>query len=218
MKNKTSNKNRILTALGIFAVLGLVFCFSGCSENKGKTTPFQVTFSSMTINESAITEFGNSLLRQIPELAIEGTAPLFTSIIMGEARNNPEAGIMSDPMMGMAGMMRMAATVSTGEIDVFIADMDNGARNARSDMFLSIDKIFPGEDLSALEDRLLSFDIMTTDAYEPKPTGEKTPVCGIKIIDNDQIRRIFGNQEVGVFIISNTKNLELAKKVMRSFF
>ena len=206
--------NIILFAVVIFAVM---ICLGGCSGSK-KTSPFQIAFASLSLNENAVSEFGASLLAKIPELAIEGTAPLFTPMIMGEVKNDQQSGILIDPMMGMAGMMQMAAVVSTGDIDVFISDMENGARNARGGMFMSIDKLFPNENLSAIEDRLLSFDIMTTDEYEPKPTGEKTPVCGISIANNDQLRRIFGNRDVGIFIVENTKNLELAKKVMRSFF
>jgi len=211
MKQKVLCK-KIAAAL---VTLVLVLCLFGCSGGK-KTTPFQIVFSAALLSESAVTEYGNSLKSSMPELTIDGTAPVFSSMMMGETRNDAASGVPADPMMGMAGMMRMAAVVSTGEMDVFIADMENAGRNARSDMFMPLDKVFPGEDLSAYGERLLSFDILSNDSYDPQPTGEKTPVCGFSITGNPQIRRIFGDQEIGVFIISNTKNLELAKKVMRS--
>ena len=215
MKRKLSNAGIPAAAAVLLGCCSVLFV-SGCSGNK-KASPFQVIFSAAYVNENAVAEYKTSLLGSIPELTVDGTAPLFTSMVVGESRNDPESGVIGgDPMMNMAGMMRMAAVVSTGEMDVFISDMDNAARNARGEMFMSLDRVFPGENLSAYDDRLLSFDIMTTDGNEPRPTGEKTPVCGISITGNAQMRRIFGDQEIGVFIVANTKNLETAKKIMRS--
>ena len=216
MKKMEFVKNYFLTMLAIIAITGLTLGLAGCSDNSKKSTPFQIVFSAAYVNESAVTAYGSALQGRMPELVVDGKNPLFTSMMMGETNANAGSGAMVDPMMGMAGMMRMAAVVSTGEMDVFIADMENAGRNARSDMFMPLDKVFPGEDLSAYGERLLSFDILSNDSYDPQPTGEKTPVCGFSITGNPQIRRIFGDQEIGVFIISNTKNLELAKKVMRS--
>ena len=213
---KSLKKNRELIAGTLFLAIILVLCISGCSSGNKKTAAFQITFSSLSINESAVTEYGAYLVKNIPELVIDGKAPVLSSILMGEVKNDPEAGVFSDPMLGMAGIMRMAAVVSTGEMDVFIADMDNAARNARGGMFLSLEEIYTSDELKNLESRLLSFDILKTDTAEPEPTGEKTPLCGINITGNEQMRKIFGNQEIGVFIVANTKNLELAKKVMNS--
>ena len=195
----------------------LALCLFGCSSNEKKAAPFQVAFTAARLNESAVSEFGASLLNRIPELSIDGNAPLFTPMITGETQNNVEAGIIADPMMAMTGMMRQAALVSTGDIDVFISDMENAARNARGDMFLPLSEVFTDFELAALNNRFLSFDLVNTDGYETTPTGEKTPVCGIDITGNEMMLRIFGNQEIGVFIAANTKNMELAKKVMLSF-
>ena len=177
---------------------------------------FKLFFSSLTINENAISIYANSLLNEMPELIIEGNNPLFTSMIMGDVQNDMESGILNDPMLAIGGMMKLPALIAAGEIDVMICDMENAARNARGDMFLPLGEIFTDDELAAISGRLLSFDLVETDGYETVATGEKTPVCGIDISDNDAMKSIFGNREIGVFIISNTKNIDLARAVMLS--
>ncbi|MCL2832130.1 MAG: hypothetical protein FWD78_03075 [Treponema sp.] len=211
MKNKSA---LIKNGFALLIAGVLVFTFLGCSSGGNKTSPFQIAFCSLYVNESAVSDYGAALLNSIPDLSIDGKAPLFTPMIMGESQNDNQ--LSNDPMANMASIMKAAAVVSTGDLDVMIADMDNGARNARSGMFMNVSDLFPGEDLSALGTRLLSFDILNTDSYQPVPTGEKTPVCGISITGNDQMKKIFGDQEIGVFVVANTKNLELAQKVVRS--
>jgi len=211
---KLTKKQTIIPA-AIILIIGFAALFFGCSSNN-KTTAFQIAFCSLNINERAVTEYSALLQNEIPELTIDGTAPVFTSIIMGEVVNDFESGVFNDPMMGIAGMMRMAAIASTSDIDVMIADMDNAARYARDGMYLPLSSVFTSNELSGLESRLLSFDIMNADGIAAIPTGEKTPVCGINITGNERMRSIFGNQEIGVFIISNTKRPELAKKVVMS--
>ena len=199
----------------IILICGLNLCLFGCSSNN-RTSAFQIAFCSLQINERAVTEYGTFLQNEIPELTIDGTAPVFTSIIMGEVVNDFESGIFSDPMMGIGGMMRMTAITATSDIDVMISDMANAARYAVSGMFLPLSAVFTNDDLEALENRLLSFDIVSMDGIETIPTGERTPVCGINISGNERIRNIFGNQEIGVFIVANTKRPEIAKKVVMS--
>jgi len=216
MEKKMAIKRRAFQRVLLLIAGGLTVCLLGCSGNKSKTAPFQMVFCSLSINDKAVSDFGASLLKEIPELTIDGKAPMFTPMIMGEVKNDIEAGVMSDPMMGMAGIMKMVAIVSTSDLDVFVSDMENAARQARGGMFMPLADIFSGDDLAALESRFLSFDILNTEGIEPVPTGEKTPVCGIVITGNEKMKGIFGDQEIGVFIIANTKNLELSKKVVKT--
>ncbi|MDR0312694.1 MAG: hypothetical protein LBI14_03780 [Treponema sp.] len=211
-----TNKKRITATRTMLVACGLLICLFGCSSKEKGPLPFQIVFTSLYINESAVSEYGAILLNDIPELSIDGKAPLFTSMIMGETSNNPESGNFADPMMAMGSIMRLTTLIANGDIDIIISDLDNAARNARGGLFLSLSDVCTDDDLAALGDRLLSFDILRNDGYEPTPTGEKTPICGINITGNERIRRIFGNQEIGVFIVANTKNLELARRVMVS--
>ena len=202
----------IAVTIVITSCLGL--CLLGCFSNNNENTPFQIAFTSLYVNENALSDFGAYLLEEIPELNINGKPPLFTPMIMGEVRNDIESGILNDPMMGIGGMMRITASVAAGEIDMVISDLENAARNARGGLFLPLDEIFTDGELAAFDDRLLSFDLLNTDGYEATPTGEKTPLCGIAITSNEELRNIFANQEIGVFVIANTKNIELVRKVI----
>ena len=216
MKKKIGTKNWTLL-MGILLITGGLSVFPfGCSSKSSKATPFQIVFCSLYVNENAVSEYGAFLQNKMPELIIEGKAPVFTPMIMGEVKNDIEAGIINDPMMGMGGIIKMTTMVSTNEIDLMISDMENAARQARGDMFKPLEEVFTDDEISALKDRLLSFEILNVEGYEPTPTGEKTPVCGINITGNENMKKIFGDQEVGIFILANAKNLELAKDVIRS--
>jgi hypothetical protein len=212
MKLRIGRKVLLLVVM----VFTLFTVLSGCSSQE-KETSFQMAFTSLFICQDAIDEYGESLARDMPELTIDGNAPVFTPIISGAVENNPEEGILNDPMLGMAGMMQMTALTAIGGLDVVVSDMENAARNARGDMFIPLDELFNADELANMTDRYISFDyVESADSYEFVPTGEKTPVCGINITGNEEMKKIFGNQEIGVFIVANTKNMDLAKAVMLS--
>ena len=203
-------KNKYFVIKGIL-ILSLVFCFFACSSNK-RSNQFQIVFTASQMSDNAISAYGNFLLEQIPELEINGSAPLFTPIAMGEAMQN------IDPMMAMGSTMRLSALMAAGELDMVIGTLENVSAMAQGGSFLPLTDIFSDAELQALGDRLISFDVVNVNENNVRvPTGERTPALGFSITGNDQIRAIFGNQEIGVYIIANTKNPELAKTVMRTF-
>ena len=210
--------NKINTLIVTTALVSCLFLtvLSGCASAPAKETPFHIAFTSMYMNDAAITEYTQTLTGNFPELIIDGNAPLLTPIISGEVKNDLEAGVINDPMVGIAGMMKMPMLVAAGELDVVISNMENAARDARGEMYMPLEDVFTPDEKAILGTRLLSFDLLEADGYDFKPTGEKTPVCGIEITGNDEMRKIFGDQEIGVFIVANTKNLELAKKFILS--
>jgi len=198
----------------LLSVCFLVTLLAGCAPNNNEDTPFQMVFTSLYINNAAVSDYTDSLIIALPELSVDGKAPLFTSMIMGEVENDIESGIINDPIMAMAGMMKMTALISSGEIDIIVSDIDNAARNARGGMFMPLDEIFTVDELNAMNGRLLYFDLIDYDGDEATPTGEITPICGIDISENEMMKQIFGAQEIGVFIVVNANNLDLAKEVM----
>jgi len=203
-------------AVAVLALVVLLAVLSGCAPENNRQVPFQIVFGSLNMNESAISQFENLLKNEIPELTIGGNAPLFTAMVMGEVQNDAESAIIIDPMFAIGGMMKLPALIAAGELDMMICDMENAARNARGDMFMPLGDIFSDEELAELSGRLLSFDLVESDGYETVATGEKTLVCGINVSDNAALKSIFGNQEIGVFIVANTKNVDLVKTVMLS--
>ena len=204
-------KNKFF-AVKIALLVILMFSFFGCSSNE-RGNQFQIVFYASQVSENAVTGYGSFLLEQIPELTIEGRAPLFTPMVMGDALQQ------IDPMMAMGTTMRLTGLMATGEVDMIIGNMENASNMAQGESFIPLTEIFSESELRNLDDRLISFDITSVNESNARvPTGERTPALGISITGNDHIRAIFGSQEIGVFIITNTKNLELAKSVMMTFF
>lgn len=204
-----------ITLLVLTLCIGIII-FTGCSSASARGSSFQMAFSALYMNSTAIGEYGTALTNKMPELTIDGNAPHFIPVFAGVVENNFETGVLHDPMMGLAGMMQMSMLVMSGDLDLVVATLDNAARDARNDMFIPLDEIFTAEEMAAFGDRLLSFEHVDTDGFDTWPTGEMTPICGINITGNEDMRKIFGNQEIGVFIVANTGNLDLAKGVMLS--
>ena len=212
---KTTNMYIKLISLALLLCL-LVVPLTGCSSARNGDAPFQIAFTALHMNTAAVSDYGAMLVNEMPELVIDGNAPRFTPIVAGVVENDPESGRIHDPMMGIAGMVQIPLMVTARELDVVIATLDNAARDARGDMFLPLDEIFTPEELAAFGDRLISFEHVEIDGPYTRPTGEMTPICGINIAGNEHMRQIFGEQEIGVFIVANSRNVELAREVMLS--
>lgn len=199
------------------AVMALVLATTvACSSASGADRAFQVAFCSPAMNSDAIDAYGEKLVAEIPALAAEETAPVFTPIYMGETENDPEQGIGTDPMMTMGGMMKFTAMIASGEVDVVVSDMENASRNAQSGAFMPLDEVFTAEELAAITAEQLSFDMLEYDGEVGVPTGEKTPACGFDVSGSEALAAIFGDQQLGVFIAEGTKDVELAKQVVLS--
>ena len=201
----------------ILVVCILVMSLAGCSSASASAnrTSFHIAFSALYMDATAVSEFSEVLASEMPELTIDGNAPTLTPIFAGMVENDFEAGIFHDPMMALS-IMKIPMMVAAGELDVVVSTLDNAAREARSDIFLPLEEVLTAEELAQFSDRLLAFEHVDTDGYNTWPTGEMTPVCGINITGNEYMRQIFGNQEIGVFIVANTGNIELARSVMLS--
>ena len=202
---------KILFVLGL--CMGVLF-LAGCSTARANNTQFQMGFSALFIDSTAVVDYGAMLASEMPELTIDGTAPRFTPIIAGVIENDWESGILHDPMMGIGGIMKTTLLVAGGDLDVMVATLDNAARDARNGMFLPLDQVFTAEEMAAFGERLLQFEHVETDGIYTWATGEMTAIYGINITGNEDMQKIFGGQEIGVFIIANTSHLDLAREVM----
>lgn len=215
MKNK-QNRLRLPALLMTAVLLGtLVGCSASTDTASGDAAgAFQMALCGLYLDQDAVGDYGEALKVEMPSLTVDGQEPQFTALIMGETENDPESGVINDPMLGATGMMKFSAMIAAGELDVVVSDLDNAARSARSDSFIPLDEILSAEEITALEGKLLSFEHMETDGYTTTPTGEYTPICGIDITGNEALKAIYGDQQIGVFIVANTDNPELAKEVM----
>ena len=119
----------------------------------------------------------------------------------------------SDPSVQMAGMMKLTAAIAAKEVDLIIADDTNAARNARSEAFYELSDILTADEISALGDKALSYDMLDD---EGSASGEKTPVCGVDITGDEVITPAMSSSSVGAFAACNAANLENAKTVLKA--
>ena len=96
----------------------------------------------------------------------------------------------SDPSVQMAGMMKLTAAIAAKEVDLIIADDTNAARNARSEAFYELSDILTADEISALGDKALSYDMLDD---EGNASGEKTPVYGVDITGDEVITPAMGS-------------------------
>lgn len=119
----------------------------------------------------------------------------------------------SDPSVQMAGMMKLTAAIAAKEVDLIIADDTNAARNARSEAFYELSDILTADEISALGDKALSYDMLDD---EGNASGEKTPVYGVDITGDEVITPAMGSSSAGAFVTGNAANLENAKTVLKA--
>ena len=119
----------------------------------------------------------------------------------------------SDPSVQMAGMMKLTAAIAAKEVDLIIADDTNAARNARSEAFYELSDILTADEISALGDKALSYDMLDD---EGSASGEKTPVYGVDITGDEVITPAMSSTSAGVFVAGNAANLENAKTVLKA--
>lgn len=119
----------------------------------------------------------------------------------------------SDPSVQMAGMMKLTAAIAAKEVDLIIADDTNAARNARSEAFYELSDILTADEISALGDKALSYDMLDD---EGSASGEKTPVCGVDITGDEIITPAMSSTSAGAFVAGNAANLENAKTVLKA--
>ena len=119
----------------------------------------------------------------------------------------------SDPSVQMAGMMKLTAAIAAKEVDLIIADDTNAARNARSEAFYELSDILTADEISALGDKALSYDMLDD---EGNASGEKTPVYGVDITGDEVITPAMGSSSACAFVAGNAANLENAKTVLKA--
>ena len=203
-------KTKITLALIIIfglSLLGLSSCLGGGGANTG----FQIVFLSGFMNEDEINSYGEYLFDLMPELHVAGRDPRFTPMLMG--RN-----AMGDPQMAMGMAIRLSGMFATAEVDVVLASMDNANNMAQGGSLMPLSNFLTEAEMRTLGDRILTFELLSYNQYDQQvPSGEITPPLGFSVTDNEHIRAIFSGQEIGIFIIMNSRNLELAKEVVRTF-
>lgn len=186
-----------------FAVTALAL--SGCSSSGGDdslASGLRVVFAAPAVNQSKAEAYGETLKARdasLPEVSC-------TAVSLGDSSKDPTAAL--------AGMMKVSSMVAGKEIDVIFYDIDEAARDARSEMFYSMSDLFTQEELDLMQDRLIRYNQVDEEGNE---TAELTPECGLDVSDQTELAQILNSDRVGIFIVGNAQNLDAAKALLLSY-
>ena len=208
-----TNTKRIALAL---ALIMIMFTFAACGGNSS-SAPEATPGTDGTLDADStdklyvyvcgqyVSDDGLDALKSTIESVVgDGVTVEYTTVSTGDD---------SDPSMQMAGLMKLTTAIAAQEVDLVIADETNGARNARGDSFYALSDILTEDEITALGDRALKFDILDD---ESNPTGETTDVCGIDLTGEEMITSCMGSVNAGAYVVGNAPNFENAKLVLKA--
>ena len=185
-------------------LLMVVSVLSGCGGSSKEEVPegiVRVAFISAYVSDDEAKSYAATMAERSEEVnAVEYQ----TLSIGGE----------SDPMMYSTAIMKIAALVTSNEVDVFIYDKNEAARDARSDMFYPMDEIFTSEELALMEGKLLSYPMVDDEGVE---TGEMTVQCGLDVSGDEALAKVLNTDEIGIFVVGNAQNIESVKALVLSY-
>lgn len=191
------------------AMLAMIGALAACSNNQ-TNTPAAPTNAPEAAKQLHVT----ALARYVDESKVEALGKLLSEKVEGDlvfqsvSSGDPD----SDPMGTMAGMAKVGGMFASGEIEVLICDKENAQRYGAGDpeLFAALDTLFTQDEINALKGEAVS--IERTDD-EGNPTGETSAPCGVNLSGNEALVNALGLQDVNIFIVSNAKNMDLAKQV-----
>lgn len=117
----------------------------------------------------------------------------------------------SDPMMAAAGIMKVAGMVAADEVDVLVASLEEGERQAQNGGLLPLSDLFTEEELAEISLEQISFDITDSDG---NPQEEYSQPCGF-MLTSETVSGL-DSEGVGVFIVSNTDKPQESQQVMET--
>ena len=192
-------KTRQIMALSLSLVLvGGMFASCGSEENSAGVD--------VVVAASYVPEETTDTLQQ----ALDGVYTEesgFDGTVTGVTTGDTE----SDPMMAAAGIMKVAGMVAADEIDVLVASLEEGERQAQNGGLLPLSEVFTEEELAEISLEQISFDITDSDG---NPEEEFSEPCGFKL--TGETVSGLDSEGVGVFIVSNTDKPEESRQVMET--
>lgn len=195
---KTKRLSKTISLLSLLLVFPLLLTACSSSEDTPST---QILVANSLIFPEKFESFTEQMMTNHPNWQEEGASVGFSSINFGNPETDPSAG---------ANIAKVSTMAAAKEFDIMICDTDNAARFARTEMFTPVEEILSEDELEKYQDRLLTFDMVNEDG---KPTGEHTAACGISMTGKEPFDEIYGEQEYGVFLVSNAEPMDDAKKV-----
>lgn len=189
---------RILAA-GMLAAVSIL-SLGGCGGGSSAEDTIGVVVSSAYVDDEALQAFAGELVAAHPDW--EGKV-IFTSQSMGDSE--------IDGAAYGAAVMQQTAMAAADEMDIMVCDDENGARNSRSELFISLSDLFTEEEIAAFGETL-TFEMVDESG---NPTGEMAPTCGVRVT-GDGFDTAAGGADLGVYIVSTDKDEALVKEIFET--
>jgi len=186
-------RKRRIAALGMAALTASAL-FAGCGEEKSEGLDVAVITRYALEEENPLP---SALAEELPDLPCN-----VVTIATGDAE--------TDPTVAMAGMMRLTALISSKDVDIVVANTEEAERQARAESFTPLSELFTEEELTGFEQ--ISFSIVSDDGT----VGNLSNVpCGVRL--NAPEIASMDESGMGLYVICNTEEPELAKEVFLLF-
>lgn len=197
---------KIMTLLLVGLAAGTLLTGCGKKESAG----LRIVAAGPYVDDSKAGEYGKSVLIG------EEKAELSTMLLSGStvSSDSDDVNAKSADLAVSANLMKLTAMIAGKEVDVMICDIDAAARFVNDEVFLPLNELFTEEELAEIDESLQI-------VYEAKdddgnPTGEMLDACGIVVSDREDLKAFLPSENIGVYVIGNTTNLDTAKQYVMS--
>jgi ABC-type glycerol-3-phosphate transport system substrate-binding protein len=200
----------LVKRLGIaLAAFAMIWTLAACSGGGNNASP-----AATNAPEASKQLHVTTIARFVDEGKVEALGKLLAEkaegdlVFLAVSSGDPDG----DPMGTMAGMAKIGAMFTSGEIEVLICDTENAQRYGAGDpeIFVPLATLLTQEEIDALKGEPVSIGL--TDE-EGTLTGEKSAPCGVGLSGNEAVVNALGLQDVNVFVVSSAKDMDLAKQV-----
>ena len=195
-----------LRRISLFAVLiVLMFTLCGCSSGTNQESgSLQLAIASMYVPDGLADSLETGLKAEKPELYFEERGVVINAISTGDSEKDPE--------MAMAGMTKIMAMMTSGEIELFICDSENARRFAESgENYIPISDLYSEEEITALNLQTVSVPVFDEDGNE---TGEMSTPCGIDLSTCTLLTENMYRSDMAAYVFVNSTNVDQAKAVI----
>lgn len=197
-------KKRILSLIAL--TLALILLLTGCSSGSDKSVSAGIVIAAKYVDDENFTVFGDGLIAAFPQMNNDETSMSIQSVPTGDAA--------SDPMGTMAGMTKITAMMTAGEIDVLICDPENARRYSdNGETYIPLSDLFTEEEMAQLN--ITGVALPVVDAETGEETGETTAELGVSLSDNAKICELFPIESPAAYVIAGTRHKDNAREILR---
>lgn len=193
------NRGLLCALLAVGIIGGLLGCSPREQESEGVS--LRVALVAPYVSDEAVENIEAYLKEGLPEYNDDDRSFEVTGISAGDSA--------ADPMSVMAGSTRIAATLASGDIDLWICDPENARRYAEDGSnYVALDELFSADEISSLGGTPIAIPI-TDD--EGNATGEFSEIVGLDLSMIAAISEMTGIRDPQMFVLAGSTNREAAK-------